>query len=101
MEVVFEICCGLDVHAKSVMACLNRRGRKEIRTFGTMTRQLLELRDWLVGGGCADVAMEATGVYWKPVFNILEGAVDVTLVNARHVKADGAEDRCAGLRVAG
>jgi transposase len=87
MEVVFEICCGLDVHAKSVMACLNRRGRKEIRTFGTMTRQLLELRDWLVGGGCTDVAMEATGVYWKPVFNILEGAVDVTLVNARHVKA--------------
>jgi transposase len=87
MEVVYGICCGLDVHAKSVVAGLIRQGRRQIRTFGAMTGDLLELRDWLASEGCTHVAMEATGVYWKPVFNILEGAVDVTLVNARHVKA--------------
>jgi transposase len=87
MEVVYGICCGLDVHARSVAACLIRQGRKQTRTFGAMTGDLLELQDWLVSEGCTHVAMEATGVYWKPVFNILEGAVDVTLVNARHVKA--------------
>ncbi len=87
MEVVYGICCGLDVHAKSVVAGLIRQGRRQIRTFGAMTGDLLELRDWLASEGCTHVAMEATGVYLKPVFNILEGAVDVTLVNARHVKA--------------
>ena len=73
MEVVYECCCGLDVHAKMVVACLITRGRKEIRTFATMTDELLQLGDWLSSVGCTHVAIESTGVYWKPVFNILEG----------------------------
>ncbi len=87
MEVLYESCCGLDVHARTVVACLIGRGRKTIRTFGTMTEDLLRLLDWLKAEGCTHVAMESTGVYWKPVFNILEGSMEVMLVNARHVKA--------------
>ncbi len=87
MEVVYECCCGLDVHAKMVVACLITKGRKEIRTFATMTDELLQLGDWLSSVGCTHVAIESTGVYWKPVFNILEGLVTVILVNARHIKA--------------
>ena len=72
MEVVHERCCGLDVHAKTVVACLivpGSRGtpRKEIRTFGTMTEDLTRLRDWLLEAHCPVVAMESTGVYWKPI----------------------------------
>lgn len=87
MEVLYECCCGLDVHARTVVACLIRNGRKTIRTYGTMTEDLLRLLDWLKAEGCTHVAMESTGVYWKPVFNILEGSMEVMLVNARHVKA--------------
>src|SRR5882672_2704383 len=87
MEVVYECCCGLDVHAKTVVACLVTKGRKEIRTFATMTDELLQLGDWLSSAGCTHVAIESTGVYWKPVFNILEGLLTVVLVNARHIKA--------------
>jgi transposase len=87
MEVLYEICAGLDVHAKTVVACLIRRGHKTVRTFGTMTEDLLRLLEWLKGEGCTHVAIESTGVYWKPVFNILEGSMEVMLVNARHVKA--------------
>src|SRR5713226_4612038 len=87
MEVVYESCCGLDVHAKTVVACLSKKGRKEIRTFSTMTDELLQLADWLTSAGCTHVAIESTGVYWKPVFNLLEGSVEVILVNARHIKA--------------
>lgn len=87
MEVVYECCCGLDVHAKTVVACLVTKGRKEIRTFATMTDELLQLGDWLSSAGCTHVAIESTGVYWKPVFNILEGLLTVILVNARHIKA--------------
>jgi len=77
----------LDVHAKTVVACLVTKGRKEIRTFATMTDELLQLGDWLSSVGCTHVAIESTGVYWKPVFNILEGLLTVILVNARHIKA--------------
>jgi len=77
----------LDVHAKTVVACLVKKGKKAIRTFSTMTDDVLRLSDWLVAEGCTHVAIESTGVYWRPVFNILEGVVDVMLVNARHVKA--------------
>jgi transposase len=77
----------LDVHAKTVVACLSKKGRKEIRTFSTMTDELLKLADWLTSTGCTHVAIESTGVYWKPVFNILEGVLTVLLVNARHIKA--------------
>src|SRR5262244_2564483 len=87
MQVVYESCCGLDVHAKTVVACLIKQGRKEIRTFATMTAELLQLLDWLTREGCRHVAIESTGVYWKPVFNILEGGCQVMLVNARHSKA--------------
>ena len=87
MEVVYEGCGGLDVHAKTVVACLVTKGRKEIRTFATMTDELLQLGDWLSGAGCTHVAIESTGVYCKPGFNILEGLLTVILVNARHIKA--------------
>jgi len=87
MEVVYECCGGLDVHAKTVVACLVTKGRKEIRTFATMTDELLQLGDWLSSAGCTHVAIESTGVYWKPVFNMLEGLLTVILVNARHIKA--------------
>ena len=93
MEVLYDCCCGIDVHKKKLAANLLRRapdGREEIdevRTFGTMTGDLLELAEWLKEAGCTHVAMESTGVYWKPVFNILEGKFDVMLVNARHIKS--------------
>ena len=87
MEVLYQTCCGLDVHAKTVVACLNKAGKKEVRTFSTMTDELLEMSDWLVSADCTNVAMESTGVYWKPVFNLLEGLMTVILVNAQHVKA--------------
>src|SRR5215831_12307650 len=87
MEIVYECCCGLDVHAKTVVACLLKQDQKERRTFSTMTDDLLRLSDWLIQAGCTHVAIESTGVYWRPVFNILEGLMDVILVNARHVKA--------------
>lgn len=86
MEVIHLCCCGLDVHAKTVVACLIKHGKKQTRTFSTMTDDLLVLSDWLVSEGCTHVAIESTGVYWRPVFNILEGVLEVILVNARHVK---------------
>jgi len=87
MEVLYHCCCGLDVHAQTVVACLIRDGKKQTRTCSTMTDDLLLLLDWLSGEGCTHVAIESTGVYWKPVFNLLEGVLEVVLVNARHVKA--------------
>jgi transposase len=92
MRIVYERCCGLDVHKKSITACLltpdERAGtRQEVRRFGTMTRDLLELSDWLTSNGVTHVAMESTGVYWKPVWNILEAVCTILLVNAQHVKA--------------
>src|SRR5205807_7447826 len=91
MEVVHERCCGLDVHAKTVLACLiapdlSGKPTKEIRTFGTMTEDLLRLRDWLVKANCPIVAMESTGVYWKPIYNLLEGTLELLVVNAQHIK---------------
>jgi transposase len=86
MEIIYSCCCGLDVHAKTVVACLIKQGKKEVRTFSTMTDDLLRLSDWLVSQGCTIAAIESTGVYWKPVFNILEGNIEVLLVNARHYK---------------
>jgi transposase len=92
MRIVYARCCGLDVHKKSISACLltpDERGgtQQQLRRFGTMTRDLLELSDWLTGNGVTHVAMESTGVYWKPVWNILEGTCTILLVNAQHVKA--------------
>jgi transposase len=91
VEVVYERCSGLDLHKQTVVACLivpgpNTAPRKEIRTFGTMTDDLLQLADWLTAAGCTHVAMESTGVYWKPIYNLLEGSFELLLVNARHIK---------------
>jgi len=91
MRIVYKRCCGLDVHKKVIVACLlllepDGELRKEIRRFGTMTKDLLELLDWLQQAGCTHVAMESTGVYWKPIYNILEGHLEVAVVNAQHLK---------------
>jgi transposase len=92
MDVLFERCCGLDIHKRTVVACLITPGStgapmKELRSFGTMTDDLVQLADWLLAAGCTHVAMESTGVYWKPVWNLLEERLTLLLVNARHVKA--------------
>jgi len=89
MEIIHRICCGLDVHKKLVTACLIVDGKKEIRTFGTMTEDLLAMLDWLLKAGCQSVAMESTGSYWKPIYNLLEAAGfdKILVVNAQHIKA--------------
>jgi transposase len=87
MQVVYERCCGLDVHKKTVVACIITAQSKQIRTFGTMTKELLRLSDWLSQNQVSHVAMESTGVYWKPIYNLLEEAFEVLLVNAKHIKA--------------
>jgi transposase len=92
MDVIYERCCGLDVHKSSVVTCLliaHPQGEptRAIRTFGTMTGDLLALAGWLAETGCTHVAMESTGVYWKPIWNLLEDAFDLLLVNPRDSKA--------------
>jgi transposase len=91
MDAMYERCCGLDIHKKTVVACLIVPGPggpvKEVRTFGTMTDDLLALADWLAAAGCTIVGMESTGVYWKPIWNLLEGGFELRLANARHIKA--------------
>lgn len=91
MHVIYACCCGLDVH-KMIAACVlacdeGGRKRKEIRSFGTMTENLLTLADWLAECGVTHIAMESTGVYWKPAWNILEGRFQLLLVNAQHIKS--------------
>ena len=91
LSVIHPICCGLDVHKKKISACLittNQSGKEEyeIREFGTFTDELIELREWLIDSHCPIVAMESTGVYWRPVHNIIEGYLEVILANARHIK---------------
>jgi transposase len=91
MDTLQRICAGLDVHKDTVVACvrwLDDRDRvhTEVRTFGTTTPDLLQLLDWLRGRQVPIVAMESTGVYWKPLFNLLEGAMEVLLVNPEHIK---------------
>src|SRR5215471_15493957 len=92
MDVVYTRCCGIDIHKKTAVACVivsQTKGppHKEIRTFGTMTDDLLALADWLAAEGVTHVAMESTGVYWKAPFNLLEGQFEVLLANAQHIKA--------------
>jgi transposase len=91
MDTLYPRCAGIDVHKGNVVVCVrccDRPGHlvEEVRTFSTVTGDLLALADWLAGHGVTHVAMESTGVYWKPVFNILEGGVQVILVNAEHIK---------------
>jgi len=92
MQVLHSCCCGLDVHKRFVVACLIRGGedgkpQKELRRFDTLTPQLLSLIDWLQSAQCTHVALESTGVYWKPIFNLMEGLFEIVLVNAQHMKA--------------
>ena len=91
MEVLYPHCAGLDVHKETVVACarhmVNGTVTREVRTFGTTTKDLLALSEWLASQGCTHVAMEATGVYWKPVWHILsDGDFTLVLANAKHVK---------------
>jgi transposase len=91
MDIIHACCAGLDVHKKTVVACIRVIGpdgaiSREVRTFGTMTGELLALSDWLAAHGVGHIAMESTGVYWKPIFNLLEGSFKVILVNAHHLK---------------
>jgi transposase len=91
MEVMYAHCAGLDVHKKTVVACCMTPGphghpQIEIRTFSTMTSDLLALSDWLAQHGVTQVAMEATGEFWKPVYNLLEPSFTVLVVNAHHIK---------------
>lgn len=92
MKVLHARCCGLDVHKKTVVARLRIQDAgnsvyKIIRSFGTTTAELLQLHAWLTEQPCTHRAMESTGVYWKPVFFILEDGFDVALVNVQHIKA--------------
>src|SRR5918911_1048581 len=92
MDVVYSRCCGIDIHKKIAVACVivsEAKGppRKEIRTFGTMTEDLLALADWLDSIRVTHVAMEATGVYWQPIWKVLEERFALLLANAGHIKA--------------
>jgi transposase len=87
MEVLHPRCCGLDVHKKTVTACVITPDGREIRTFGTMTNDLLKLKEWLHESKVTHVAMESTGVFWKPIYNLLEDGFNLLLVNAQHIKA--------------
>lgn len=90
MEVLYPCCAGLDVHQANVVACLRlaeaARASHEVRTFETTTKGLLGLADWLREAGCTHVAMESTGVYWKPVWHVLEGEFELVLANASHIR---------------
>jgi len=101
MDVLYARCCGLDLHKRSVTACrmiprADGQPSKETRTFGTMTAELLALGDWLAQGGVTHVAMESTGVYWKPVWNLFEDRFTLLLVNAAHVKVVPGRKRDVG-----
>ena len=91
MHALVERCCGLDVHQETVVACLLvgtpwAQPTKEVRTFRTMTRDLEALRDWLREAGVTHVGMESTGVYWRPVYSVLEGCFELIVGNARHIR---------------
>ncbi len=92
MEVLYPRCSGLDVHKRFVVSCLsivqsNGQRHKELRQFGTMTSEILDLKAWLKAAGCRQIALESTGVYWKPIFHLLEDEFELVLVNAQHIKA--------------
>jgi transposase len=91
MDVLYPRCCGLDIHKKTVVACVlltdpGPKPVKDLRTFRTTTADLLALADWLSAAGCTHVAMESTGVYWRPIYNLLEGLFTLLVVNAQHIK---------------
>lgn len=92
MQVVYERCAGLDVHKRTVVAWantpdVNGQPHTQSRTFSTMTGEVLQMRDWLKALGVTHIAMESSGVYWKPIYNLLEGHFELLVVNAQHIKA--------------
>ena len=91
MEVLYPRCAGLDVHQQAVVACARIASgstvQQEVRTFGTATGDLLALVDWLTAHGCTHVAMESTGVYWKPIWHVLEGHFELILANALQTRS--------------
>ena len=88
MDKIYDICCGIDVHKKLIVACLRKGNKHVVREFGATTRELLKMADWLKENGCQMVAMESTASYWKPLYNILESSdLKAMVVNARHMKA--------------
>lgn len=107
MKDLLTCCCGLDIHKDVVVACLlsgptDNKPNSEIRTFSTLHSALVELRDWLVQANCRHIAMESTGIYWQPIYDVLETTFvdDMTLlvVNARHMKnVPGKKRICAML----
>src|SRR4030095_8503763 len=90
MDALYPCCCGLDVHKEKVVACLRKftagKVTQEVRTFRTETNALLALADWLTDEGVTHVALESTGVYWKPIWNLFEDVFELLLVNAEHIK---------------
>lgn len=91
IEIIHPVCCGLDVHKDKISACLITIGKEgeelhELREFGTFTEDLYDMKKWLVENNCPVLAMESTGVYWRPVHNVIEGSMEVFVVNARHIK---------------
>jgi len=86
MDVIYERCCGMDVHKKTVVACVITPEGQQIRSFKTTTKELLSLSDWLSEHKITHIAMESTGVYWQPIYNLLEDDFSVMVVNARHIK---------------
>ena len=90
MDILYPCCAGLDVHKEKVVACLRKLTggsvRQEVRTFRTETNALLEMADWLAEAGVTHVALESTGVYWKPIWNLFEGIFEMLLVNAEHLE---------------
>jgi transposase len=91
MDEIIERCAGLDVHQATVVACVlvpgrRRRAEKEVRSFRTMTKDLMALRDWLTERGVTHVGMESTGIYWVPVYRVLEGHFELIVGNASHIK---------------
>jgi hypothetical protein len=104
MELLYEHCCGLDVHKNTVVACVmitppKGRMKKSVRTFGTTTADILALRDWVDAQQVSHIAMESTGIFWRPFYNLLEEGHTVILVNPQHMKAVPGRktDRCQGL----
>src|ERR1700746_2199296 len=90
MKTLHRRCAGLDVHSDSVVACarltVRTKATHEVRRFSTTTRDLLELADWLAAQGITHIAVEATGVYWKPIWHVLEGRFELVLANAAHIR---------------